>query len=159
MTTVFLREKKCFICGIKNQHPETNFSMDNVGTRDLDGRPSLIRRSSVYLWIQRCISCGYCAMEITKGKPEFKNIISTPEYKLQLSNSAYPETANAFLCYSMLEENSGNFADAGWSAVFASWICDDNGYTKSSSDCRNRAIELFANAKETGTNILRQSGR
>ena len=67
MTTVFLTEKKCFACGKKDQYPVTNFSMDNVGMRDLDGRPSFIRRSSVYLWIQRCIPCGYCAMEITEG--------------------------------------------------------------------------------------------
>ena len=40
------------------------------------------------------------------------------------------------------------FADAAWAAVFAAWICDDNGYTESALKCRGLAIDLFYEARK-----------
>ena len=45
-------------------------------------------------------------------------------------------------------EQTGQFADSGWAAVFAAWICDDNGYIQSAVKCREKALELFAKAAE-----------
>lgn len=148
MTTVFLTEKQCYACGSKSQYPLVDLSLSIVGPRDLDGRPSMIQRSSVYLWIQRCFECGYSAPEISQGTPEEVCIIEKPEYQLQLTNKEYPDTANSFLCHSMIMEQTCLFADSGWAAVFAAWICDDNSYTQSALKCREKALDLFAKAIE-----------
>ncbi|NLG19362.1 MAG: hypothetical protein GX556_18735 [Fibrobacter sp.] len=150
MTTVFLKEKKCYVCGKENRYPLVSLAFDTVGPHDLDGRSSHIRRSSVYLWVQRCISCGYCAMEIAEGNPEVRKIVRSPEYKHQLMDPAFPETANSFLCHSMIMQNQDEYADAGWSAVFAAWICDDNSFAESAIKCREKALLLFARAEELG---------
>ena len=150
MTTVYLSDKRCFICGAKSKHPMGNLSMGNVAVRDLDGRPTHILRSSVYLWIQRCPSCGYCAPEIAEGAPEDHPVVTSEPYRLQLSNTAFPDSANAFLCHGLVMHSRKLYADAAWAAVFASWICDDNGYSGSAFFCRGRAIDLFEAARSAG---------
>ena len=127
-----------------------NFSLGNVGRRDLDGRPTLIMRSSVYLWIQRCLSCGYCAPEIAKGNKEDGIVVQTEAYREQLCNSSFPETANAFLCHSIIMQNRKQYADAAWATKFASWICEDTGYVENAHRCRGDAIALFLRARENG---------
>lgn len=148
MTTVFLTEKQCYVCGSKSQYPLVDLNLSIIGPRDLDGRPALIHRSSVYLWVQRCFTCGYSAPEISQGTPEEVSIIETPQYQAQLTNSDYPETANSFLCHAMIMEHSRLFADSGWATVFAAWICDDNGYVDSAIKCRKKAIEQFSLATQ-----------
>jgi hypothetical protein len=147
MTTIYLSEKQCFICGAKSKYPMGNLSLGNVGVRDLDGRPTHILRSSVYLWIQRCPSCGYCAPEIAEGAEADRPIVRSETYRLQLNDTAFPETANAFLCHGIVMHSRGLFADAAWAAVFASWICDDNGFSESAFTCRGKAIDLFTAAR------------
>jgi len=150
MTTVFLSDKQCYICGVESKYPMGNLSLGNVGTRDLDGRPTHILRSSVYLWIQRCPSCGYCAPEIAEGEERDRIIVKQQEYRSQLNNNAYPETANAFLCHSIVMQSRKLFADAAWATVFAAWICDDNNYSDSAFKCRGDAINLFEAARTNG---------
>lgn len=148
MTTVFLSEKQCYVCGSKSRYPFVDLSLNILGSRDLDGRPALINRSSVYLWVQRCDICGYCAPEISKGTPQEAIVINNSQYKEQLANKDYPDTANSFLCHLMIMDHIELFADAGWAAVFAAWICDDNGYVQSAIDCRKKALSLFYKAME-----------
>lgn len=147
MTTVYLSDKQCFICGAKSKYPMGNLSLGNVGVRDLDGRPTHILRSSVYLWIQRCPSCGYCAPEIAEGNDADRPVVRSEQYRLQLANAAFPETANTFLCHGIVMQQRGLFADAAWASVFASWICDDNGFSESAFTCRGMAIDLFTTAR------------
>lgn len=148
MTTVYLSDKKCFICNEESKYPMGNLSLGNVSARDLDGRPTNILRSSVYLWIQRCPGCGYCAPEIAEGDDIDKEIVASDAYTAQLENIAFPETANSFLCHSLVMENKKYFADAGWASVFAAWICDDNNFSESASYCREKALNLFEAARE-----------
>ena len=61
-----------------------------------------------------------------------------------------PELANNLLCQSLIEEKSDNFVDAGWSALYAAWVCDDNKNNKGARKCRKKAINLFKQAKERG---------
>ncbi len=150
MTTVYLSDKLCFVCGEKSKFPMGNLSLGNVGVRDLDGRPTHILRSSVYLWIQRCPSCGYCAPEIAEGTEMEKTAVTTDDYRNQLDNDGFPETANAFLCHGTIMREREQFADAAWAAVFAAWICDDNGFNESAHWCRGTAIGLFEKANEAG---------
>jgi hypothetical protein len=130
-----------------------NLSLGNVSSRDLDGRPTNILRSSVYLWIQRCPSCGYCAPEIASGEESDRTVVSSDSYRRQLDDGNFPETANAFLCHNIIMCNRDLFADAAWATVFAAWICDDNGYVESARLCRGNAIELFKKARAYGQNF------
>jgi hypothetical protein len=150
MTTVYLSDKKCFICGEESKFPMGNLSLGNVSARDLDGRPTSILRSSVYLWIQRCPGCGYCAPEIAEGDEIDRELVASNAYDNQLNDRTFPETANSFLCHSLVMKNKNFFADAGWAAVFAAWICDDNDFPDSAAVCRAKAIRLFSSAREKG---------
>lgn len=143
MTTVFLSDKICFVCGAKSKYPLIDHSLGNVGSRDLDGRPTHIRRSAVYLWIQRCPACGYCAPEITEGEDRDRAAVHTPDYQQLLNDKTFPETGDAFLCHAYIMKNRELFADAGWAALFAAWICDDNGFPDSARSCRGRAVDFF----------------
>lgn len=147
MTTVFLSDKICFICGAKSKYPLIDHSLGNVGSRDLDGRPTHIRRSAVYLWIQRCPACGYCAPEISEGEGRDRSVVYMPDYQQLLNNKAFPETGDAFLCYAYIMKNRELFADAGWAALFAAWICDDNGFPDSARSCRSSAVDFFLTAR------------
>lgn len=150
MTTLFLSEKKCFACGKTNRCPVIDLTLKISGLRDLDGRPSHIQRSLVYLWIQRCTSCNYCAPEISKGNQNDLALIKSSEYQNILSDSKYPETACAFRGHSFAMEKRNQFADAGWAQLCAAWVCDDNKYESSSIECRKQSLILFAKAKTSG---------
>lgn len=150
MTTVFISDKNCFICGASSKYPMGNGAMGNIALRDLDGRPTHILRSSVYLWIQRCPSCGYCAPEIAQGEHHDAAILEREEYKLQLVSQEFPETANSFLCHAIVMRASAQFADAAWASVFAAWVCDDNDFPESAVKCRLYAIDYFLQTRAQG---------
>lgn len=133
--------------------------MTNIGTKDLDGRSSNIQRSSVYLWIQKCPNCSYCASDISTGSPDLEKYINSPEYKNQIGDPFYPETANSFLCNSIILEGEKNFRDSGWNSIFAAWICDDNGFCKSAIECRKRALKLFDLANDSNQKFEESSER
>jgi hypothetical protein len=148
MSTLYLTEKRCYNCNAQAKYPQIDPYITIVGPKDLDGRPSHIQRSSVYIWIQRCHNCGYCAQDVSAGGTIEKEVIESQEYQLQLVNPLFPETANSFLAHSIFMIKKDYFADAGWDVVFASWICDDNDYKASAVNCRVKAIELFLQAKK-----------
>jgi hypothetical protein len=149
MTTGFLKLKKCYICGAGNRYPEIGSSVAYVGTRDLDTRFSQTQRTAMYLWIQQCISCGYCSNDISTGTPIIKEIVASDIYKAQLTKATCPQTANAFLCRSMILEATGDLLNAGWSSLYAAWICDDNGSKKNAVESRKQAFDFFEKARQT----------
>ncbi|HON06538.1 MAG TPA: hypothetical protein PLW02_00390 [Verrucomicrobiota bacterium] len=135
-------------------------------------------RSTIKMWVQSCPYCGYCAPDISESIDKASEIIHSSDYKAQLKNQKFPELANKFLCYGMIEENAGNYAKAGKAYVHAAWVCDDNSAIsdtryrirygcdenshledknvipeKSSPDpnareCRMKAVAMFKKAKE-----------
>jgi alkylhydroperoxidase family enzyme len=150
MSTLYLTEKRCYHCNAQGKFPQIDPYITIVGPKDLDGRPAHIQRSSVYLWIQRCNSCGYCAQDISSGEKSEKDIIESNEYRSQLFDVNYPETANSFLAHTYFMKREDLLADAGWDTVFAAWICDDNGFEEGARNCRIMAIEFFSEAKKRG---------
>ena len=150
MTTVFLQEKHCYVCGAGSRYPEIGSGFSNAGTKDLDTRPSQVQRSSVYMWIQRCLSCGYCAPDISRGSEGIGEMVYSDEYRRQLIDRAYPETANSYLCRSMIMEKAGETADAGRAILFAAWVCDDNGYKEKARECRRRAAAIIEKVGKRG---------
>ena len=150
MTTLFLSEKKCYVCGSNNRYPLIDLTLKITGSRDLDGRPSHIQRSLVYLWIQHCTLCNYCGPEISKGDPGDIEIVKSEEYLSLLNDPKFPETASAFICHSFIMEKKGKYSDSGWAQLCAAWICDDNNY-QGSIECRMNAYRLFTKTIESGS--------
>lgn len=147
MTTIFFDKLKCAVCGKENEF-QIMGSSNSFGSTDLDSRPAPMIRYTMEMWVHRCAECGYCAKNITEKLPGTEKIIRTENYINQLNNPNMPELGNIFLCYSMLLNNANEYADAGWSALQAAWICDDNGENEGARACRIKAIELFAKANK-----------
>lgn len=149
MTTLQEETKECAVCSNKSVHMEI-ISTKALGASDLDARPPEPERSTIQNWIQRCPTCGYCAPDIAKGDKEMANIIQSSLYKKQLRNSDYPDLANAFLCWTLIQEEESQYKIAGWTAVKAAWACDDAEYVDAARESRKRAISLLEMARQKG---------
>jgi hypothetical protein len=116
-------EVTCYVC---NQASTQILiaSYYNVGSPDLDTRPPEMQRSTLPHWVQVCPHCGYVAFEISEGTDATPLIIRSDDYRAQLTDPAYPELANRFLCWALAQEQQGKFIGAGWSSVHAAraWI-------------------------------------
>ena len=84
--------------------------------------------------------------------------LSPPDYQSQLSDRRHPEPANALLCWSMLQDTIGAVDQAGWAALQAAWVCDDENAAGASVDCRHRAATLFCAAREQQVLFAEQAG-
>jgi uncharacterized protein (DUF2225 family) len=149
MTTIEEATKECAVCGNVSDHIEV-ISTKALGSSDLDARPPEPERSTIAYWIQRCPSCGYCAPDIAKGDKEMSNIIESDMYKQQLRDTRFPELANSFLCWSMIQEEVAQYKIAGWTSVKAAWACDDEQNDDAARVCRDRAIILLDTARKKG---------
>lgn len=149
MTLWFPEEVKCGVCGKTSTH-DILISTSTVGRPDLDTRPSEMERSTIDTWIQACSFCGYCFPDISKPTEGASEVMSSTAYKQQFNNSEFPELANHFLCYSLIEEADRDYASAGWACIHAAWACDDNGFSASAKKCRDKAVRLLQEAKEAG---------
>jgi len=77
-------------------------------------------------------------------------MVASDMYKQQLAKAACPQTANAYLCRSMICETTGDVVNAGLSCLYAAWICDDNGSKKNAIESRKRAFGFFEKARQAG---------
>jgi hypothetical protein len=121
---------------------------------DFDTRPGRPARSALVHWVHRCAGCGYCANDLTAVTPEIEEFVRGAMYQAFLTNKVFPPKATEFLSYALILEEVGMPADAGWTALQAAWICDDEGEERAARSCRERAIELWKAAKEKGESFL-----
>jgi hypothetical protein len=149
MTIIKDQDVACAVCGVTNRCFVLH-STGEFGSPDLDLRPSEMRRSTMWCWVQRCTACGYCAPHIARGIPGAVDTVRSASYQSQLLSAEYPDRANTFLCLALLYEQDGQLADAGWSAVHAAWVCDDAEAADSGRRCRLRADELLKEAVARG---------
>jgi len=108
-------------------------------------------RSNIYMRVQRCINCGYCSLEASEGHESYPEIVKSDAYKAMLCSKDQSETANAYLCCALLLRYSQSWSEAGWSALHAAWICDDNKFSESALRCRKLALDFFTKAREGGS--------
>jgi len=153
MATIFMVDIKCYVCGKNNRFPQSGPIVDIGTSRDLDGRPSGMGRSNIYMKLQRCVHCGYCSLEAAGGHESYPEIVKSGAYKAMLNSKEQSETANAYLCCSLLLRYSQSWSEAGWSALHAAWICDDNKYGESALRCRKLALDFFTKTRESGVSF------
>jgi hypothetical protein len=157
MTTLRQDKARCGVCGEDNVFHVLN-STNSRGSADLDTRPPEMKRSTMWMWVQRCTGCGYCAAKVSEARPEAAMVVKRQAYKDQLNNPAYPELANSFLCQAMVDQASGEYAAAFWVAVNAAWACDDMDRPDQALICRQLAIELLGQVHEHGQQVSEQAG-
>ena len=141
----------CAVCGFESG-PDVMPPLlpDPAGPPDFDTRPDEPARSSIDFWVFRCTSCGYCSGDLTVAGDRAAATVSTDGYKALLTDPSLPEKARQFMCWACVLEKEREFADAGWSALHAAWVCDDAGSMDSASACRRHAIELWRRGKTVG---------
>jgi hypothetical protein len=83
--------------------------------------------------IQACPHCGFCANHLAEVIDDAATIVASPAYQAQLKCTGFPELANKFLCWGMLQENAGDFSAAGRGRLYASWACDDRVFASDES--------------------------
>lgn len=149
MTTEYQEQFTCAICHSVSEQTKIS-SSNEFGSADFDSRPPEMIRSTIYTWIQRCPSCGYCAADISKESGKATEHLTKEAYKKQLVDDQYSELANSFLCSSLLSEYEGNHVDAGWSALNAAWVCDDADANAPARNCRMQAALFFEMAMKKG---------
>ena len=157
MTTVLKEIIQCAVCGERSEH-FTVGSTNTFGWMDLDTRPPEMMRSTINMWIMVCPSCGYCSMDISKCAEKSPELVRSPAYQRQLKNPQFPDTANAFLCSSLIKELAGQDAMAGWDSIHAAWVCDDAGSDISARACRKKAVVLLQKAREKGQSFAAADG-
>ncbi|MFP4417006.1 MAG: hypothetical protein ACOC4C_02435 [Fibrobacterota bacterium] len=147
MTTVTFIAKQCFVCG--QTSPQVEPGIRGIGQPDeLDSRPGGVHRSSIYLFIQHCIHCGYCAPNINQGDKNVEEIVYSDDYQRILRAKDLPETAISFRCWSHIQHSYENLVDSGWATLFAAWVCDDDSrFKQAAADLRYDAYCLFVRSR------------
>jgi len=138
---------RCAICREASEQLVAE-SAESKDPPDFDTRPGRPARSSIVHWVHACPDCGYCANDLAVAEANVPEFVRGPIYQAFRHNKVFPEKATQFLCYALILEEIGAFADAGWTAVHAAWVCDDVKDEEHARGCRNRAIGLFRHAKQ-----------
>lgn len=157
MTTVRLCELKCSVCEQTSRHTVVG-STNALGSPDLDTRPPEMKRSTIQYQVHACPSCGYCSGDISEVSIGASEIVRTEAYQAQLRSPSHPELASKFLCWSMIEEQSGHLTAATWTCLHAAWACDDASSDTGAQGCRLRAAELLRKARAAGQTVVRNLG-
>ena len=145
MSLIYGEDVECVICNeISNQ--AVIVSTNVFGSPDLDTRPPEMERSNIEYEIQRCPSCGYCSSDLSKCHENTKDIVDSQRYKTIIANDLLPEVASSFLALSYEYEQNNQMGDSVWSAIHASWICDDEEILEASKNCRKQALSLIDKA-------------
>ncbi|MBD3314759.1 MAG: hypothetical protein GF344_03145 [Chitinivibrionales bacterium] len=150
MTTVSFVSKKCYVCGHVGRQAE--IGVREAGEpQDLDYRAGGVNRSSIYMWLQRCLSCGYVAPDIAVGSEAARSTVADESYRRQRNDTRYPDTINAFLCWGMIQEACGRFDEAAKAAIYAAWVCDDDAdHRDKAKYFRERTLEKMDAAQKKG---------
>jgi len=157
MTHLHYLNTTCAVCGESCRFtiPE---AAGSVGSRDLDTRPAEPLRSTIYAWVKRCPSCGYCAPDPGQASKGAADVVKLPRYRWQLDSRKFPQIANTFLCWSIIQEDLGAPARAAWASLHAAWICDDEREDVPARVCRKRAADLLRRAWNQGERLASQAG-
>jgi uncharacterized protein (DUF2225 family) len=170
MTTFQQDSFICCCCG-RESDQQVVMSCSSCGC-DLDTRRHHYGFDPIYLYIQQCPSCGYCAYELNEyttmldkaldeeekkmidGKTvKIKEIVCSETYQVQLKDTSLPQAANKYYCSSLIYEQIGDLGAAASSSHKAAWICDDTGDQQSSDFFRIRTAELFTRVIESNEKI------
>jgi hypothetical protein len=140
---------QCAVCGHNSDCGE-KLLPEAAEPPDFDTRPGEPLRSTLPDWIQRCPNCGYCAPDLSFAQDRVSSIVNSESYQQVLSDPIYPLKAREFLCFASILDRIHQYADAGWSALHAAWVCDDAAAAGPAAACRTQTLELWRRGKPAG---------
>lgn len=162
VTTIAAINWRCPLCGEQSEQRQI-MSSNELFPPDLDLRPGEMYRSTIAFWVWRCPGCDLVVDPESEEDPEdqelspaVSEIVASDRYRSQLNDSSLPDLVSSFLGLAMLQEADGQPAEAGWSALRAAWICDDEQLEVPAADCRIRAREYWRDAEERDQPITEQ---
>lgn len=144
MTTIDEKFTCCAVCGQMSSRIILG-SSNVVEPPDFDTRPGEMLRSTIHLWVVECPHCGYAAPDIEELVEGAAPIVRSEAYQAQ---------PGPFLRHAHLLEQLGHFAEAGWTALHAAWIADDDQDDARARAARSLAIQLWKRGKAARQNFM-----
>lgn len=124
MTTDMTIDIKCAVCA--KTSPQTVLtSTSTFGYPDLDLRPSEMKRSTMFAWLQECPHCGYVAVDIEKELEVSSDLLKSDEYLTCRGYDFKSDLAKRFFRHSLISEAEGNCRLQFFSLLHCAWKCDD----------------------------------
>jgi hypothetical protein len=84
--------------------------------------------------------------------------VKSKNYQDILSTPSIPEEAASYLASSYIYEQLRAYSESAWTAIHASWICDDGNNAEAAKDCRERALEMIEIGQALFQHISDQTG-
>ncbi len=144
MTTLDNKTTCCAVCREFSEQAILGSSYTHEPP-DLDTRPGEMLRATLPYWIHECPHCGYAAPDLEERITDVEDIVRSEPYQ---------NTEGRFLRHSFLLRQLGHFAEAGWTALHAAWLADDDGNHSLAQSNRRLAITLFKEGKSARQNFM-----
>lgn len=132
------KELICAVCGESSvQTVVAEFDPD-TSVPDLDMRPDEPHRSYIKYWVMECPHCGYCNASIDIPAEFTKEYPMSDRYRKPGDDLAGRLLKMSFSC-----EKSKVYNEAVKSALYAAWVCDDEGDEEKADQCRRAALKVY----------------
>ena len=142
MTVLINVDVTCAVCGSTHTFIEAG-STNAFGPADLDGRPPEMARSTMFTWVQRCPSCGYCAHTISEKTKIKQEMLESESYQTCEGNDIKSGLGENFYRAAMILQEEGNIEKAAYMLICCAWASDDEGDNETAKTCRLKAEELL----------------
>ena len=142
MSTFRKQSCKCAICDNESEVTVLT-STNSFGSPDLDLRPAEMKRSTMWLWVQKCPYCGYVHSMISSPLSVTKEFLSSEEYLSCEGIQFKRELADIFYKHYMVLMHCGRSYDAYSALLHAAWACDDANDKENASLLRSKMVDLF----------------
>ena len=158
MSTFRKFNKKCAICGNESEY-DTIMSTNSFGSPDLDLRPPQMRRSTMWLWVQKCPECGYVNYTVDSRLNITRELLESIEYIDSDGMNFKSELADDFYKHYMLLSRCRNYMEAYNALLYCAWACDDANDIATASSIRKKMVKLYEKIpayKRENENIIAQ---
>jgi hypothetical protein len=158
MSTFREFNKKCAICGTESKH-NILMSTNSFGSPDLDLRPPEMRRSTMWLWIQRCPCCDYVNYDIESESSANEEFLKSYEYSSNDGLEFKSELADRFYKHYKIMMLDRKYMDAYSALLRCAWSCDDRRDINNAKHVRKMAVNMFEKLprlKKGNENIIAQ---
>ena len=141
MTTFGFIVKTCAVCKKKRRLVHLT-SSNQMGSPDLDLRPSEMYRSTMGLWVERCPFCGYAARDISQETTIERSFLDTPEY---LNCNNYPIVSDLakmfYQAYLICRHDGKELKETYTLLLNAAWASDDEDDKAMAVEFRKAAVK------------------
>ena len=158
MTTFVEEIATCTVCGERAQVTIMS-SSNQFGFPDLDLRPPEMMRSTIWMWLQECPGCGYCAEDIEDVEPGARAIVrGEPFTRLRESVGDLHDIARRFRTAAFIASERGFHAAAFQHTLHEAWVHDDCKNPVCASAARLNAVDLMNQVHREGIKLFDDDG-